>query len=145
MSPAEALLARSLVVLAEALPQCVVVRRRVDPFEVADLPAVEILRGGVQSDAFGERTDKQTVSIRIALLVVEAQSIAETQLDALHAAAHAALLGDAALAALCRGLRCTGTADPEAIALGDGNAARMECTYEAQALSRRADLTHVIN
>lgn len=140
-TPTEQILDRVRVVLDAALSASVA-RRRTAAWEPEELPAVEIFRGDIDSEAFSDHADKSMVSFRISYFVLESSS-AETQLDALHQSAYSALQADAALVSLGRGLRCTSTGDPQSQACGDGTCARMDAQFLIQTLSRRADLAAV--
>lgn len=135
----ETVLARAAVVLAAALPECQVDRRRLDAYAPTDLPACELYRDAASADRYGDNADRWQAVFRISFLA--AGSSLETALDALHVRADAALLADAELARLGRGLRCTGTAEPEPMA-GDADYARMTVSYEIQLLTRRGNLAH---
>lgn len=139
----ETLLARVQAALAAALPDCTVTRRRVDAFDVAEMPAIEILRGPAQSESYSDKSDHWQPAFTARVLVLESAS-AEAEMDGIWQRLDAALQADTQLAGLARGLRCTGTSEPEAIAAGEGVLARMECSYIAHQLIRRGDLSHAI-
>lgn len=138
----EALQVRVLEVLS-SLTGVTVSRRRTDAFDTGELPAIEILRAAASSEDFGGRADKWRPSFVLQLLVAD-DTQAETALDALHLRADQGLLADQQLAQIFKGLRCTSVTEPEQVATTDGVAARMSCTYEAQLLTRRGDLSRAM-
>lgn len=133
---------RLLAVLG-TLEGVTVTRRRTDPFEIEELPAIEILRGAASSEDFGGRADKWRPSFSLHLIVAD-DAQAEAALDALHQLANQALFEDVQLVQICKGLRCTGVGEPEQVATTEGVAARMACAYEAQLLTRRGDLSRAM-
>lgn len=140
----ESVLAAGKSVLEAAMPDATVSRYRSDAYGIDELPAVEVLRGSVDFESISDRADRGYVGFTLALYVQE-KTTAETELDELHAAADTALHGSSQLADLGRGLRCTGTAEPEQVASADGALARMLVTYQIQTITRRGDLARAIS
>jgi hypothetical protein len=115
-------------------------RGRADGFDEAELPAVSLLRGEAPAEPWANGREVIRASFELHCLTTGADW--ETTTDALHMQAHAALLADAQLAALGKGLRCTGTsAQPDA---GGNTAGRIAATYQTQIAVRVADLTHTL-
>lgn len=85
-------------------------RGRRDAFGLPDLmmgPAIAILRGDGAFEPFGEQADRADVSFSLHLWAQGADW--ESTADALHVQCHTALLANAHLARLGRGLHCTDT------------------------------------
>ena len=142
----ESILARAFVVLQAAaadIGATTVERRRVDARSLDELPTCEITRGPVESSRFSDQLLRCAVRFDVAFVVVEVAE-AETELDAMHDKANAALLADAVLGTLCRDLHCVTTGEVEQIATGEGELARLTCTYQLQTLVRAANLASAL-
>lgn len=117
-------------------------RGRVDAAADGDQAVLNIKRAPDSVEVITDRLSRITVvwDIEHAVAVNDAW---ETAADALHMQVHAALFADTTLAALGRGLRCTGT-DPT----GDGAdqvIGRLTARYQMQVFIRPGDLTRAIN
>lgn len=135
----EAILQRVKLVLlaANIVPSELVSRGRVDAFSPDEMPAINIRRNpGVNND-FASGSQHQYMEFVVDLHVRGDDW--ETQADALHMQAHAALAASTELASLCKGLRCTRT-EPSAEG-GDQTIGAISATYQAQAVVRISDLT----
>ena len=116
-------------------------RGRPDAYAPEEVPCINVRRSAGQHSAYGTVADQVVHEFDLDCMVRGDDW--ETTADSLHMQAHAALLADAPLATLGRGLRCirTGTsADP-----GDQTLGRITATYQAQALVRVADLTRAVS
>lgn len=116
-------------------------RARVASVAVADCPAISILRARVEHDRAAPENDQITVGFDLLITAAGATpEAAEEAADALHVAAHAALLASTALTAMGRDtLRCTGT-DVDADSLESAVVA-LTAHYQIDAWVLRADLT----
>lgn len=117
-------------------------RGRVDAAAVDDQPTLNILRVGSSEEPMGDRGGRLLATWDIEHLVA-VDAAWETATDALHMQVHAVLAADATLAALGRGLRCSGT-DVQ----GDGAErviGRLTAHYQMQVFIRPGDLTRAIN
>lgn len=119
-----------------------VYRGLVDPVAQTDLPAINVRRATSSNEVHASNCTRVLVEFDIDHTVAEGSNW-ETDVDALHMQVHSALLADAPLALLGRGLRCTST-DPA----GDGAdhvIGRLSARYQMQVISRPGDLTKAIN
>ncbi len=119
----------------------VVARGRADPFDRAELPAINIRRSRSEHSDFGQRGafhfDHITSMVEVDLEVRGDDW--ETLADALHLEVEAILFSSAVLASQVQGLRCTGTeATGEG---GDETSGRLTVRYQFQLVTRRGDLT----
>jgi len=140
-SVVEQILARVETVLA-ALPVFVgVSRSSVFSISEADLPYARIRRGATESAIYSERLRRARVEFEIELYAAGADY--ETATDTLHVAVDTALLQDAPLAALGRGLCCVSTEiAPEAAEITVG---KLTARYEIHVVTRPGDLTRAIS
>lgn len=138
----EQYLARAWVVLLAAgtMAGTRVSRGRPDAWASAETPALNVRRSDGQLSEFGSGVDLAVLEFDLDLIALETpQQSWETLCDALHTQAHAALLADATLALMGKGLRCMRTrCSAES---GDQILGRITATYQVQNLVRRADLT----
>lgn len=118
-----------------------VFRGRPDALAPEEVPAINVRRSNAQNDAFGSTVDRSVMEFELDFHVRGDDW--ETTADALHMQAHTVLSADAQMKALCRVLRCIRT-EPNAEP-GDKTLGRITATYQAQALVRVADLTHLVN
>lgn len=135
----EAVLARAAAVLlgAGTAAGTRIERGRPAAYSPSETPAINVRRSTGQAQAFGRGADQAQLEFELDHYVRGDDW--ETSADALHMAAHAALLADAALAALCKGLRCATTnARAEA---GDQTLGQLTATYQCQALLEPGALT----
>lgn len=114
-----------------------VFRDREDALPEAELPAIKVLRGQVDPQAWAAGADRTRMEFRLEIIVSGENR--ETHLDAIHKAAHDVLLADVTLGGLGQGLRFSGSEEPEHAA-GDPPAARMRVRYEIQTLTRSTSL-----
>ena len=131
----ERILARVKVILELELV-IMVERGREDPFDLEDLPAINLRRASSTHEAFGGGTDRVLASWSIEINAAGPDW--ETTADMLHVQAHAALSNDAALAALGAGLRCTATdcrSESSEQIVG-----QLAASYQMQVLSHTGDL-----
>lgn len=143
-SVVEQILARVAAVLTDATDaEDRVERGRVDAAASDDgQPLLTIRRRPDSQEPLGERGSRWLVQWEIDHQVAVSDNW-ETAADALHMQVHALLMADSTLAALGRGLRCTGT-DPT----GDGAErviGRLTASYQMQVFIRPGDLTRAIN
>lgn len=142
-SIAEQILQRAAVVLINATDaRRHIFRGRVDALGDDELPGINLRRASTGDDPLGTNGARQLISFDIAFEVKVAADW-ETAVDALHMQGHAALMADAGLAALGRGLRCVGTDT-----MGDSAdqvAGRLTARYQIQVFVRPGDLTRGIN
>ena len=141
-SVVEAFLARAYLVLLGAGTAAGgrVYRGRPDAFAAEEVPAINIRRADAQHNAYGSGADHAVFEFEVEHQV--RGDAWETDADSLHMQAHAALLADAALAQLGKGLRCIRT--QPAGDSGDQTLGRISATYQAQALVRVGDLTALV-
>ena len=118
-----------------------VYRHRLDSFEESELPALNVNRGEDASDPLGSNGDRVLVNFEVECLALGANW--ETATDALHMQVHTALLADAPLAALGRGLRYLGSL-PEGAA-ADQVVGKLTARYQMQVFVRPGDLTRAIS
>lgn len=118
-----------------------VYRTRQSAFGQDELPAINILRAPTDSSVHAERLSRTLCLIEIELH--EQGDDWETAVDAFHGEVHTRLHADAALAALGRGLSCTGT-DPMP-GEADYVAGKLTVRYQLHVLTRPGDLTRAIN
>lgn len=142
-SVVEQILARVKAVLIDATDAADRVERgRVDAVAIDDQPTLNIRRGTSDDEPRGDLGGRLMVAWSIEHLVAVDDDW-ETAADALHMQVHAVLAADTALAALGRGLRCSGT-DAE----GDSAErviGRLTARYQMQVFIRPGDLTRAIN
>ncbi len=141
-SVAEQILARVKAVLLNATSARRSVRRApAGSLREADLPAIEIRRGGTEHQAASFENDQVTVGFEIDFLVSAADTEGgETAADALHLEAHALLVADATLETAGKAtLRLASTSgEPDQ---GETAFYRLTARYEIDAWVLRADLT----
>lgn len=118
-----------------------VFRGRADAFADTELPALNVRRGACVEEAVGANGTRLLVGWDIDHHVAETEDW-ETACDALHMQVHAVLAADAPLAALGRGLRCTGT-DVQGES-ADRVVGRLTAHYQMQVFVRPGDLTRAI-
>lgn len=119
-----------------------VYRGGVDAIEHDGLPAINVRRAASPMDTHANTSNRVLVEFDVDHTVADGEGW-ETAADALHMQVHAALLADAPLALLGRGLRCTST-DPA----GDGAdrvIGRLSAHYQMQVITRPGDLTRAIS
>jgi hypothetical protein len=116
-------------------------RGRVDALGDDELPGINVHRASGSSDVLGNNAERSLIGFDIEHQV-SAVAEWETAVDALHMEVHARLMADAQLAALGRGLRCTGT-DPQSDS-ADRVAGKLTARYQMQAFVRPGDLTRSI-
>jgi len=139
----EQILARVAAALASTTDAAArVYRGREDAFAADELPALNLRRASSNDDAIGANGARLLVAWDIEHHVAVA-SAWETAVDALHMQVHAVLAADATLAALGRGLRCTGT-DTQGDS-ADRVLGRLTAHYQMQVFIRPGDLTRAIN
>ena len=136
----ETLLARVHTVLLASLAGTQVERGRQDAFGKDEVPAVNLLRGETNDQPFGAGAVDNFASFSLEFWARGATW--ETALDALHMAAHAALLSDSQIAGLCRGLFCLGT--DVAGDSADDYLGHLTARYHAHLIVRHVDYTRVI-
>lgn len=141
-SVAEQILARAAAALtAGALTASTIDRGNEAPYSAADLPKININRGKAETSAHSQNIDRTLLNFEVEHY--DAGAAWETLVDVLHMAAHAVIANDAQLAALGRGLRCTGTE------LLGGSAeyvsGKLVARYQIQFLTRPGDPTRAIN
>lgn len=142
-SVAEQILARVQAVLLNATPAGAHVERgRDDAFGDSELPAINIRRANTGHERLGDSGERVIVSFDLELHVATTGAW-ETAADALHMAAHAVLVADAPLAALGRGLRCTGT-DAQGDS-ADRVIGKLTARYQMQVFVRPGDLTRQLS
>lgn len=142
-SVAEQILARVQAVLLNATPAGAHVERgRDDAFGDSELPAINIRRASTGHDRLGDSGERVVVSFDLELNVAT-QGDWETAADALHMAVHAVLVADTTLAALGRGLRCTGT-DAQGDS-ADRVIGKLTARYQMQVFVRPGDLTRQLS
>jgi len=142
-SVAERVLARVQAVLLNATPAGAHVERgRDDAFGDSELPAINVRRADTTHERIGETGERVVVSFDLELNVATLGDW-ETAADALHMAAHAVLVVDTTLAALARGLRCTGT-DAQGDS-ADRVIGRLTARYQMQVFVRPGDLTRQLS
>lgn len=142
-SVVEQILARVKAALLNATDAAGRVERgRPDAVAIDDQPTLNIRRVGSNEDPMGDRGGRVLATWDIECLVAVDEDW-ETASDALHMQAHAVLAADATLAALGRGLRCSGTdaqGDSAERVIG-----RLTAHYQMQVFIRPGDLTRAIN
>lgn len=118
-----------------------VYRHRLDSFEESELPALNVNRSEDANDPLGSNGDRVLVNFEVECLALGANW--ETVTDALHMQAHAALLADAPLSLLGRGLRYLGSVAEGASA--DQVVGKLTVRYQMQVFVRPGDLTRAIS
>ncbi|MFA6310600.1 MAG: hypothetical protein WCV99_14050 [Sterolibacterium sp.] len=142
-SVVEQILARVATVLTNATDAADRVERgRVDAVAIDDQPTLNIRRSGSTEEPRGDKGGVLAVAWDIEHLVA-VDDAWETAVDALHMQVHAVLAADTTLAALGRGLRCSGT-DPQGDS-GERVIGRLTARYQMQVFIRPGDLTRAIN
>lgn len=106
-----------------------------------DLPFVRIRRGATETAIHSERLRRVRAEFDIELYAAGADY--ETAVDALHVAADTALLQDAQLATLGRGLACIATEITQEAA--EITVGKLTARYEIHVLTRPGDLTRAIS
>lgn len=141
-SVTEAILARVAVALINVSDAGArVYRHRLDSFEESELPALNLIRGEDTHDPVGSNGDRVVVAFEIECLALGANW--ETIVDALHIQAHTALLADAPLASLGRGLRYLGSTTEGASA--DQVVGKLSARYQMQVFIRPGNLAQAIS
>lgn len=112
-----------------------VFRGRRAPLDGEEFPAIKIKRGPSDSSSHATRVERVRFEFLVSHLVLDG----ETSVDALHVAAHAVLMSDAALGSIGYDLRllATDTESDEADITADVLTAR----YQIQFLTRPGDVT----
>jgi len=118
-----------------------VFRGRPDPLSAEEMPGINVVRRPTTNDVLGNTGGKVMLTFDLDLNVVGDDW--ETGVDALHMEADAALQKYAALQAMGRGLRCTGTECQGESA--DFIYGRMTAHYQIQVFVRPGDLTRPVN
>ena len=138
----EQILARvAAVLLAANTPAGDQVERgRVDAIDPDSWPAINVRRSTGTHNDLGRGAHQAYLEFELDFYVRGAGW--ETSADDVHMAAHAALMGDAELAAIAQDLRCIRT-QPSANA-GDETLGRLTATYQMQAATRIRDLTQAV-
>jgi len=138
----ELILARVAVALTGTTPAgAYVFRGRADALSDEEIPGINIRRAPHSEDAFAQNGARLVAAFDLECYVDDTADW-ETAVDALHMAAHGVLMQDVQLAALGRGLRCTGTD-----ATGDSAdrvIGRLTARYQLQVFVRPGDLTRAI-
>jgi hypothetical protein len=116
-------------------------RGRVDALSDDELPGLNVHRASGSSDVLGNNGERLLVAFDIEHQV-SAVADWETAVDALHMEVHARLVTDTQLAALGRGLRCTGTDTQSDSA--DRVAGKLTARYQLQVFVRPGNLTRSI-
>lgn len=119
-----------------------VARGREDAYDDTELPALNLRRGPSTEDAIGNNGARILVAFDIEHHVAVTGEW-ETTADALHMQVHGVLTNDTQLAAIGRGLRCTGT-DAQGDS-ADRVIGRLIARYQMQVFVRPGDLTRSIN
>lgn len=119
-----------------------VFRGRVDALAAEDIPGINIRRVPHGEEALAQTAQRLVVEFDVECFVDDSADW-ETAADALHMQAHAVLAADAQIAALGKGLRCTGT-DPQGDS-ADRVIGKLTAHYRIQALVRPGDLTRPFN
>lgn len=119
-----------------------VFRGREDAIPEEQIPALNIKRMGSNADVLGANGERIVVNFEIEHYVAVTDDW-ETAADALHVVAHYVLFNDTQLAALGRGLRCTGT-DAQGDS-ADRMVGRLTASYQMQVFVRPGDFTRSIN
>lgn len=102
----EQILVRMLTVLTGTLPNAIpVYRSRVDAFARSEEPSVVVRPGDEATRAFSDQSDNSDFAVLVEVVV--RGDVWDSLADPIIVAAHALLLNDAALAALCSKLRRT--------------------------------------
>lgn len=139
----ELILARAAAALTGATAAAArVYRGRADAFADEEFPALNLRRESHEEDAAGDTGSRLTVSFAVEHYV-DGSLDWETAADALHMQAHGVLAGDAPLAALGHGLRCTGT-DAQGDS-ADRVIGKLTARYRMQVFVRPGDLTRAIS
>lgn len=138
----EQILARAAAALAGATGAGAnVFRGRIDAFSDDEIPALNLRRASSNEDAIGSNGSRIVAAFDIECHTDDSPGW-ETAADALHMQAHVVLFNDAQLAALGRGLRCTGTDSQGDSA--DRIAGRLTASYQMQIFVRPGDPTRAI-
>jgi len=108
-------------------------RGRVDGFDQAELPALNVRRAPTSTEPFGDGMDKVVMQFEVDCQVEGADW--ETLADALHMDVETALHSNATLKQMLRALRCVST-EPDAEG-GNGTSGRITARYQAYFLQRQ--------
>ncbi len=139
----EQILARVAAALLDATSAADRVERgRLDAVAIDDQPTLNIRRGPAGEEPRGDLGGVMVVAWDVEHLVATDDNW-ETAADALHMQVHAVLFGDATLAVLGRGLRCS-TTDAQGES-GERLVGRLTARYQMQVFIRPGDLTRAIN
>lgn len=122
--------------------QANVFRGREDALADDEIPGLNIRRAPHSEDGIGQNGSRLFVDFDVEHFVDDTAAW-ETAADALHMQVHGALSADTQLAALGRGLRCTGT-DPQGDS-ADRVVGKLTARYRMQVLVRPGDLTQPIS
>lgn len=122
--------------------QANVFRGRADALADDEIPGLNLRRSPHGEDAIGENAARLFVDFDVEHYVDDSADW-ETAADALHMQVHGVLAADAQLAALGRGLRCTGT-DPQGDS-ADRVVGKLTARYRMQVFVRPGDLTRSIS
>ena len=115
-------------------------RNRTDALGDDEIPGIKILRGSSESMSHGRDVERTQFEFSLECIVGSAN--VETVSDALHVAAHAALMRDPDLARLGVGLRCISTESfPDGASI-DAN--RLAARYQIHFLTRAGDMSRPI-
>lgn len=118
-----------------------VFRGRPDPLSAEEIPGLNVVRRPTTNDVLGNTGGKVMLTFDLECSYVGDDW--ETGVDALHMEADAALQDSAALQAMGRGLRCTGTeCQGES---SDSIYGRLTAHYQIQVFVRPGDLTRPVN
>ena len=115
-------------------------RGRVEAHSPDELPAINVRRSAGSHNEFAAQADHAYLEFEVDH--IEAGTAWETLVDARHMQIHAALMADATLATLCRGLRCIRT--EVRAESGDKTTGQLTATYQAQSLVRISDLNKAV-
>jgi hypothetical protein len=141
-SVVEQILARVAAALtAAAVTASDIDRGNEDGYGEDELPKINLKRGQSETSSHSQGLGRTVANFEVEHHVAGAAW--ETIADALHMASHAVIANDAQLAALGRGLRCTGTE-----ALGESAefvSGKLIARYQIQFLTRPGDPTRAIN
>lgn len=117
-----------------------VYRERDDAYGEDDVQTINIKRDDTSGEPYGDSGQVELVTWALELRASGGTPVQTA--DALHMQAHAVLWGDAALAAMGRGLRCTGT--EVATESADRTVATLTAHYRMKVFVRPGDLTRAI-
>lgn len=119
-----------------------VFRGRADALADDEIPGLNLRRSPHSEDGVGQNASRLFVDFDVEVFVDDTAAW-ETAADALHMQVHDVLSADAQLAALGRGLRCTGT-DPQGDS-ADRVVGKLTARYRMRVFVRPGDLTRSIS